>query len=207
MGLFTRSRKRAPESVTRTADALFTPVQQRVLGVLFCNHERSFAASEIISLAGTSAASVERELARLESADLVLVRRVANHKHFQANNAAPTFNELRMLVLKTSGVADVLRVALANKEKKIRAAFVYGPVEQTQASGAEIKVLIISDTLIYSDLAASMAEAVAILGRKVTPTLYSSRELARRVRANDSLTLRILAQPRIWLMGVSSAEL
>jgi hypothetical protein len=207
MGLFTRSRKRAPESITRTADALFTPVQQRVLGVLFCNPERSFSAAEIIGLAGTSAGSVERELARLESADLVLVRRVANQRHYQANQSAPTFNELRMLVLKTSGVADVLRVALANKEKRIRAAFVYGSVEQTDGTGAEIKLLVISDTMIYSDLAACLTEASEILGRKVTPTLYSSRELARRVRSNDALTRKILAQPRVWLMGVSSAEL
>lgn len=207
MGLFTRSRKRAPVSVTRAADALFTPVQQRVLGVLFCNPERSFAISEIISLAGTSAGSVERELARLESGELVLVRRLANEKHYQANHAAPTFSELRMLVLKTSGVADVIRVALTSKAKRIRAAFVYGPVEQTHTGASEIKLLVISDTLIYSDLAASLSEASSILGRKITPTLYSSRELARRVRANDSITRRILSQPRVWLMGVSSAEL
>ena len=207
MGLFTRSRKRAPASVTRTADALFTPVQQRVLGVLFCNPERSFSASEIIGLAGTSTASVENELSRLESAELVLVRRVSNQRHYQANQAAPTFSELRMLVLKTSGVADVLRVALSNKSKKIRAAFVFGPVEQTNGTGGEIRLLVISDTLIYGDLTAALAEATEILGRKITPTLYSSRELARRVRANDAITRRILAQPRIWLMGVSSAEL
>jgi hypothetical protein len=207
MGLFTRSRNRATVSVTRTADALFTPVQQRVLGVLFCNPERSFGTAEIISLAGTSAGSVERELARLESGELVLVRRVANEKHYQANHSAPTFSELRMLVLKTSGVADVIRVALTSKAKKIRAAFVYGPIEQTHTGTSEIKLLVISDTLIYSDLAASLTEATTILGRKITPTLYSSRELARRVRANDSITRRILSQPRVWLMGVSSAEL
>jgi hypothetical protein len=207
MGLFTRSRTPAAVSVTRTADALFTPVQQRVFGVLFCNPERTFSAAEIISLAGTSAASVEHELMRLESAELVVVRRVANQKHYQANQSAPTFTELRMLVLKTSGVADVLRVALAPKTKKIRAAFVYGPVEQANGTSAEIKLLVISDTMIYSDLTASLAEATTILGRKITPTLYSSRELARRVRAGDANTRRILAQPRVWLMGVSSAEL
>jgi hypothetical protein len=61
--------------------------------------------------------------------------------------------------------------------------------------------------LIYADLTPALTEAAEILGRKITPTLYSSRELARRVRANDPVTRRILAQPRVWLMGVSSAEL
>lgn len=208
MGIFTRKRHRALPSLTRTADALFTPVQQRVLGVLFCNPDRSFSATEIISLAGTSVKSVERELARLESADFILVRRANNVKHFQANSAAPIFHELQALILKTSGVADVIRVALTTKAQKIRAAFVYGQVEQTQDNGGgDIKLLVISDTMIYADLAASLANASAILGRKIAPTLYSSRELARRVRSNDALTRRILAQPRIWLMGLSSAEL
>jgi hypothetical protein len=207
MGLFTRTRKRAPVSITNTADALFTPVQQRVYGVLFCN-SRSFTAREIVALAGTSAQAVERELARLEAAALVRVSRIANVRHYQANTDAPTYRELRNLVLKTSGVADVIRVSLASRAAKIRAAFIYGPIEQTKdSSSSDINLLIISDTLIYGDLAPALKEASHVLGRRITPTLYSSRELARRVRANDPTTLRILAQPRIWLMGVSAAQL
>jgi DNA-binding MarR family transcriptional regulator len=207
MGLFTRSR-RAPSRPTSTADALFTPVQQRVLGVLFCNPARSFSTTEVVSLAGTSPSSVERELGRLESAELVVVRRAQNERHYQANSQAPAFNELRTLVLKTSGVADVIRVALATKARKIRAAFVYGPVEKTQDDAtSDVQLLIISDTLIYADLAAALGEASNILGRTITPMLHSSRELARRVRSKDPVTMRILAQPRIWLMGASAAEL
>jgi hypothetical protein len=38
---------------------------------------------------------------------------VGNQKHYRANASAPIFEELQSLVLKTSGLVDVLRAALA----------------------------------------------------------------------------------------------
>jgi len=52
-------------------------------------------------------------LARLESAGLVTVTRVGRQKHYQANPTAAVFAELSALVLRTSGLADILRSALA----------------------------------------------------------------------------------------------
>lgn len=102
------------------ADALFSKGRQRVLAVLFGNPGRSFYASEIIALASSGTGGVQRELARLESAGLVTVRRVGKQKHYQANPEAPVFEELRGVVLKTSGLADVLRAALGRLAADIR---------------------------------------------------------------------------------------
>jgi hypothetical protein len=71
-------------------------------------------ANELIALACSGSGAVQRELAQLEAAELVTVRRVANQKHYQANASAPIFKELGGLVLKTSGLPDVLRAALAH---------------------------------------------------------------------------------------------
>ena len=72
-------------------------------------------------------------LARLEAAGLVTVTHIGKQKHYQANALSPVFAELRALVLKTSGLADVLRAALEPLVPRIRAAFVYGsPREGTR---------------------------------------------------------------------------
>jgi hypothetical protein len=113
MGTKKRPAKTLPPPISGIADALFSKVQQRVLAVLFENPGRSFCANEVIALAGSGTGAVQRELACLEAAGLVTVTRVGNQKHYQANAAAPVFEELRGLVLKTSGLADVLRGALA----------------------------------------------------------------------------------------------
>jgi len=122
------------------ADALFAKVQQRVLGVLFGNPRRSFYANEVIALAHSGTGAVQRELARLEDAGLVTVTRVGKQKHYQANAASPVFEELRGLVLKTSGLADLLREALAPVERRIRAAFVYGSIAKGEDTAAATSI-------------------------------------------------------------------
>ena len=132
MGMKAASLDRVGVQQPGLADALFAKVQQRVLGVLFGNPLRSYYANEVIALARSGTGAVQRELGRLEASGLVTVRRVGNQKHYQANAGSPVFEELRALVLKTVGLADVLRAALAPMAKDIRAAFVYGSVAKRQ---------------------------------------------------------------------------
>jgi DNA-binding transcriptional ArsR family regulator len=110
------------------ADALFSKVRQRVLAVLFGAPDRSFYTNEVIGLAQSGAGAVQRELADLAGAGLLTVRKQGNQKHFQANAASPVFAELRGLVLKTLGLADVLRAALAPLAPQIAQAFVFGSI-------------------------------------------------------------------------------
>jgi predicted nucleotidyltransferase len=187
---------------TGVADALFAKVQQRVLGVLFGQPRRSFYANEIIALARSGSGAVQRELARLEAAGLVTVTRVGKQKHYQANAASPVFEELRALVLKTVGLADVLRAALAPLGRDIRAAFVYGSIAKGQDTAAsDIDLMVISDRLTHADLFAALESASTQLGRKVMPTLYSAKELSRRVKQEQAFVTRVLAQPKLWLIG------
>ena len=103
MGTTKRQDKTGRPDWPGIADALFTKVQQRVLAVLFGHPERSYFANEIIRLAASGTGAVQRELARLESVGLVTVTRVGRQKHYQANPAAPVYEELRSLVEKAIG--------------------------------------------------------------------------------------------------------
>ena len=184
------------------ADALFTKVQQRVLAVLFGNPARSFYAQEIITLAGSGTGAVQRELARLESAGLATATRIGRQKHYQANPAAPVFAELRSLVLKTSGLADVLRAALAPLAPAISAAFVYGSVaRQRDTSASDVDLLVVADDLSYPDLYAALTPVEPQLGRPVNPTVYSRAELARRVAEENAFVTRVLDGTKLWLFG------
>jgi predicted nucleotidyltransferase len=184
------------------ADALFSKVQQRVLGVLFGSPDRSFYANEIIGLARSGTGAVQRELARLEASGIVRATRVGKQKHYQANAHSPLFEELRGLALKTFGLADILRAALEPIASDIRAAFVYGSIAKGRDTvESDIDVLVISDRLAYADLFAVLEEASARLGRKVAPTIYSSKEFQKRVGSRNSFVVRVLAQPKLWLIG------
>jgi predicted nucleotidyltransferase len=191
-----------PAAVSGIADALFTKVQQRVLAVLFGNPRRSFYANEVIGLAASGTGAVQRELARLEAAGLVTVTRVGKQKHFQANSTAPVFEELRGLVLKSSGLVDVLREVLAPLAAHIEAAFVFGSVAKGQDTAkSDIDLLVVSESLSYADLFSVLEEATQRLGRTVNPTVYSRRELNKRIRADNAFVKRVLAQPKIFVLG------
>jgi predicted nucleotidyltransferase len=184
------------------ADALFSKSQQRVLALIFGNPGRTFYANELIALAGSGSGAVQRELAKLERAGLVIVARMGNQKHYRANVDASVFAPLRELILKTSGLADVLRASLAPIGGRIRAAFVYGSVAtQRDTAMSDIDLMIISDDLSYADLFTTMEDASKRLGRAVNPTIYSAAELAKRVRGQNAFATRVLKQPKIWLIG------
>lgn len=184
------------------ADALFPKVRQRVLAVLFGMPERSFYANEVIALAQSGTGAVQRELAALTGAGLITVRKQGNQKHFQANSSAPVFADLRGLVLKTMGLADVLRAALAPLATQVDAAFVYGSVARQQdTTQSDVDVLIVSPSLGYADVFGALETAALQLGRKVNPTLYTPTEFAKRIAQDAAFVTRVLQQPKIWLIG------
>jgi predicted nucleotidyltransferase len=184
---------------------LFAKVQQRVLGVLFGNPGRSFYANEVIGLARSGTGAVQRELARLEASGLVRVTRLGKQKHYQANPGSPIFNEVRALVLKTVALTDVLRPALAPVSQSIRAAFIYGSIAKGEdTASSDIDLMVVSDRLAYADLFAALEKASTELGRKIAPTIYSSKEFTARVKQGNAFVKRVLAQPKLWLIGNDS---
>jgi predicted nucleotidyltransferase len=189
----------APSSV---ADALFTGTQQRVLALLFGQPHRSFYASELIGLAKAGSGAVQRELAKLSQSGLVSVKTVGSQKHYQANANSPIYAELHGITQKTVGLAEPLREALAPLARKIRAAFVYGSVAKRQDTAAsDIDVMLLSDELSYGDVFSVLENASTRLGRTVNPTILTQHEFSKRVKRKEAFLTRVLAQPKIWLIG------
>jgi predicted nucleotidyltransferase len=189
-------------NTTSVADALFSKVRQRVLAVLFGAPDRSFYTNEVIGLAQSGAGAVQRELADLAAAGLLSVRKQGNQKHFQANAASPVFTELRALVLKTMGLADVLRTALMPLAPQIAVAFVYGSMAKQQDTAAsDVDLLLVSDTLGYGDVFASLEAASQTLSRTINPALYTAADFKARQQGDNAFINRVMQQPKIWLIG------
>ena len=184
------------------ADALFTPVQQRVLGLLFGQPERSFQSAEIIRLAKSGTGAVHRQLQRLAQAGLVTVTRSGNQKHYQARRDTPVFDELHGLIVKTVGIVEPLRIALQSKAKKIHAAFVYGSFAKgTDIASSDIDVLIVSDSLRYPEAYEALQAAEATLARPIKPAVLSLKEWRKQSSRPDSFAARIASQPRLFVIG------
>ena len=185
------------------ADALFSGTQQRVLAFLFGQPDRSFYATELIDLAGAGSGAVQRELARLAASGLVTVRPLGNQKHYQANPASPIFIELCGVVQKTVGLVEPLREALTPLADRIRAAFVYGSVAKREDTAmSDIDVMLLSDDVAYGEAFAALEPTSIRLGRTINPTIFTRREFTKRVKGQEAFLTRVLAQPKLWLIGI-----
>ena len=188
------------------ADALFTSTQQRVLGYLFGQPDRSFFSSELIKLTGAGSGAVQRELKQLTDSGLLTPSRVGNQKHYQANAAAPIYDELCSIVRKTFGLAGPLREALEPLAERIDAAFVFGSVaKKSDTAASDIDLLLISDELAYSDLFLALDAVSARLGRTVNPTMFTRKELMRKRKDGESFVKRVMEQPKLWVIGDANA--
>lgn len=184
------------------ADALFTQTQQRVLSVLFGNVARSYYASEIIARAQIGSGAVQREIARLEASGLITSERIGNQKHYRANERSPVFEPLRELVLRTTGLADVLRDALAPLAPQLVAAFVFGSIARREDNASsDVDLFVVSDTLSLADLFGALERARRQLGREVNPIVHSRLEMATLRRKKNSFIERVMEQPKIWIYG------
>lgn len=195
-------KKAGPRSVQGLANALFSTTQQRVLGLLFGQPDRSYYASELIALAGSGSGAVQRELARLEQSGLVTARSVGNRRHYQANPDSALYDELVGIARKTVGIAGPVGQALQPLARRIAAAFIYGPVaKRSDTARSDIDLMVVSDKLSYADLYKVLEPLRSRLGRAVNPTVLGRAELAGRRRSGSAFARRVLAQPKIWVIG------
>ena len=184
------------------SDALFTATQQRVLGCLFGQPGRSFTVSELIQITGAGSGAVQREVARLAGSGLLNMAQVGNQKRYRANPQSPIHDELATIVRKTFGLAAPLREALLPIADAITAAFVFGSVAKGQDTASSyIDLMLISESLTYGEVMAALHPVAEQLDRTINPTLYSPAELKQRIATGNSFVTRVLAQPRIWLLG------
>ena len=188
------------------SEALFTKTRRQVLGLLFGNPDRSFYANEIMRFAEAGIGAVQRELERLTSVGLLTVTKIGNQKHYQANRQAPIFEELRGIALKTFGVADVLRQALAPLADRIVAAFIYGSIAKgADTARSDVDLMVVGDKLLYTDIFQLLAKAEKRLGRTINPTVYNRNELRRKLADGNQFLNRILKRPKIYLIGSDDA--
>lgn len=209
MGIDTKPRVSEAAALYASAnlsDALFTATQQRVLGCLFGQPGRSFSISELIQTTGAGSGAVQRELARLTGSGLLSVEQVGKQKLYRANPASPIHDEIVAIVRKTFGLAMPLRDALTPLADRLHAAFVFGSVAKgTDTASSDIDLLLVSDALTYADAMAALHPLMERLGREINPTLYTRAELRKRIAEGNSFVTRVLAQPRLWLIGSDDA--
>lgn len=187
------------------ADALFTKTQQKVLGLLYGRPNRSFYTNEILRSAGMGRGSVTRELDRLTNAGIITMRRAGNQHHYQANPLCPLYEELISVGKKTFGLVDVISESLQPVQGKIELAFIFGSIAKAEETAvSDVDLMIVSDSVGYTDLMEFLMEAEKLIGRPINPVIFSVSELKKKLNDNNAFVTRVFKQPKLWIVGTEN---
>jgi predicted nucleotidyltransferase len=172
-----------------------------VLALLLLHPEESTHVREIARAIGKAPGTLLRELNALAAAGVLVRKPLGNQVHFQANPACPIYEDLRNILKKTVGVADVLREALAPLAPKIRAAFVYGSIARgAERPGSDLDLMVVGEAR-FADVVAALAPAQETLRREVNPNVYPALEFRKKLAARDPFLGRVLAERKIFIVG------
>lgn len=187
--------------MSQLANALFTTTQQKVLGLLYAQPDKSFYTKEILRLTGMGVATIKRELDRMLAAGILSMTRIGNQHHYQANSDCPIYSELIGIVKKTFGITDVLSLALSPLMDHMDWAFVFGSVANgKETSASDIDLMIIGDVS-FTDVVSVLYSVQEKLGREINPKIYRKEEWIQMRKSNDAFIKDVLAKPRMDVMG------
>ena len=182
--------------------ALFTPAQQKLLGLMFVRVNEGFHLNEIMRLTGLGSASAQRELRRLHEAGVITSERIGNVRQFRPNRDSPVFDELASIVKKTFGLVSVLHSTLLPLRRSLNVAFVYGKTANEQEASADaVELLLIGENTTYGELLNRLPVAERLLRRKINPNLYSLEDFKRRVREQQGFIIHMLQDRKMFVLG------
>jgi len=180
-------------------ELLSSQVKAEVFRLLFGIGPVELHVREISRRSGLADGTVRQELRRLSGLGLVEARPDGNRTCYRANRQHPLYPDIRNLVLKTSGLVDVLRESL--QLPGIEVALIFGSVAgATEKPESDIDLLVVGSTTLRR-LSRPLAEASEALGREVNPVVMARDEFARRRLTRDHFLTTVLDGPKLFVIG------
>ncbi len=179
----------------------FGAYRRQVLALLLLHPDESFHLREIARITNKQPGTLRRELALLADAGVIKREKIGNQAHYQANPACPIYEDLRGILRRTAGVADVLKGALQPLSEKIVAAFVYGSVARgDERAGSDLDLMVIGEVKLV-ELVEALTKAAETLRREINPNVYSRREFRTRLTAGEPFLRRVMDDKKILFIG------
>lgn len=181
------------------AEILSSRMRAEIFRLLFGVNEVELHVREIERRSGLNISTVRQELEKLERLDLVIARRDGNRLCYSANREHPLFSDIHNLVVKTSGLVDILRAAI--DKEGVKMAFVFGSIAGNQAdAGSDVDLMVIGDVRlrILSGWLTGIQEKIQ---REINPHVLSEEEFARKKQSKEHFLINVLSSPKLFIKG------
>ena len=178
---------------------LFSRVRTEIFRLLFGPVEGKLHVREIERQTGLNVTAIRQELQNLSQLDLVTSQRDGNRLYYWANCNHPLYSDIRNIVLKTSGLVDVLKPALLAQD--IQIAFGFGSVARQETRAESDIDLMVIGTLSLRTLVGRLAGLTEQLGREVNPHVLSAQKFNEQIQNNHPFIARVMNSPKLFIKG------
>ncbi|PQP35703.1 toxin-antitoxin system toxin subunit [Desulfobacteraceae bacterium SEEP-SAG9] len=182
------------------SEILSSKVRAEVFRLLFGLNDDALHVRGIERKTGFAIGTIQTEMKKLHRLNLVLKKRDGNRLYYRANQQHPVFSEIQALVIKTVGLLDVLKSALAD-ENGIRVAFVFGSIARgSEKAGSDIDLMVIGNIRLRT-LTRLLRGLTEKLGREINPYILSTKEFNLRKSENEHFVTQVLKDSKLFIIG------
>lgn len=182
------------------AEILSSNIRAEIFRHLFGAEKQSLHLREIERRTGFAVGTVQQEIDKLKRLDIITRIKDGNRIYYKANTDHPLYPEIRNLVLKTNGLADLLEKALSS-ETKIKIAFVFGSFARKEEKAiSDVDLMVIGDIGLRK-LTGLLMDVSDKLGREINPYRLTESEFIKRKKEKDHFLQQVLKSPKIFITG------
>jgi len=184
------------------AQIFSSKARAEIFRLLFGLENRELHLREIERQTGFAIGTVRQETEKLTALDLLIKRQDGNRTCFLANRNHPLYIEIHNIILKTTGLADVLKKALDHPD--IRFAFVFGSIASgNEVTSSDIDLYVIG-ALGLRSVTNLLAGVANLLGREINPVTMSEQAFMAKKKDHDHFLMQVLQAKKIMLKGTEN---
>lgn len=182
-------------------DSLFSKTKQGILSTCLLSPDQWWTLSDMARKLSLTASSLQRDLKSLQEVGILEIRNEQNRVYYKMNATCPIIFELQAICIKTVGITDVVVSLIKKHFSNIEIAFIYGSMASGEIkSSSDIDLMVVGDIKLV-DMAPAIREMEKKLSREVNPTIYTSKEFAKKIELKDSFIQTVLKSKKILIKG------
>lgn len=175
-------------------------IRIEILRILSLNPDSKYNINELSRITEFSPRGVEKELKNLLSGG-ILKKEVAGNQHrYQLDALCPIYLEIKNMIIKTIGIADVIKKALRPVAPNIEHAFIYGSFATGEYRNDSDVDLFLVTGISGLKLAELLGDLQNELGRSINISQFTSDEYRQRLAQKDHFLSRVIEGPRIEII-------
>jgi len=175
-------------------------IRTKLLTWFFTHTDEKFFVRQLAPIIDEDHANLSRELIRLEKLGILVSERQGSQKYFQVNKDCSFLDELRGLVLKTTGIVGQIKAEI-EQIKGIKIAFIYGSFAKGQETADSDVDLLLVGNVNQDILDTALQGLEKKLGRTINYVLYNWKEFKEKISSRDGFITDVLAGDKVILMG------